>query len=157
MNLIFNCLLDSISKFYDIVISSGEECGSIVVSLRKKLKAKYITFLDEKGTTMALLVMTDTQKVTVTLSIKDSKGHPASVDGVPVWSSSDGAVCSVAPSDDGMSAEVSAVDMGVCQITAEADADLGAGVESIQGFLDVNISAGKATAVELTAGTPSEQ
>lgn len=79
----------------------------------------------------------------VILSITNSRGDPAAVDGVPVWASSDETVLSVTPADDGMSAVVSTVAPGTARITVQADADLGSGVSSITGVSeDVNVVLG---------------
>ncbi len=105
-----------------------------------------------------MLELTDTQQAPVALVITDKKGHPARVDGIPEWSTSDAAVATVEDvAADGMSATIKAADTGVCQITVTADADLGTGVKPITGFLDVTVNAGEAVIVELQAGTPVEQ
>jgi uncharacterized protein YjdB len=109
-----------------------------------------------------MLVLTDTQKATVTLEPKNSKGNPAPVDGVPQWSSSNPAVATVEPSTDGMTAVVKAVTVGSTQISAVVDADLDPGtgsenVREITGTLDVDVKASEAVTMGLTAGTPEEQ
>lgn len=83
----------------------------------------------------------------------DSFGNPARVDGVPVWGVSDESILDVGPSADGLSAIVSAVGtVGVAQVTVSADADLGDGVRELTGILDVEVLAGEAVALSITAG-----
>lgn len=102
--------------------------------------------------------MTDSQQVSLTISPVDRKGNPAPVDGIPAWASSNTEVVTVAPAPDGMSAVASAVGpLGTATVSVTADADLGAGVTEIAGSLDITITAGSASTVTITAGTPTEQ
>jgi hypothetical protein len=124
-------------------------------------KAATLTFfVNGKETTMENL--TATQQEQVTLKVTTKSGKPATLDGIPEWSSSDDSVATVTPAADGMSAVIKAVNDvgGVCQITASGDADLGAGVIPITGFLDVTVamgSGGQAAVFELIPGAPTEQ
>jgi hypothetical protein len=133
----------------------------ILADLASEEDASHFTFL-LKGKEITMLELTATQKADVNLKVTTAAGRPATLDGVPVWTSSDENVATVDPSGDGMSATVRAVnaDGGVCQITASGDADLGAGVVTITGFLDVTVApgaGGQAAVFELVAGPPSEQ
>lgn len=103
------------------------------------------------------MILTATQKVRATLTIVDSKGNPARVDGAPQWASSDPNVASVEPSADGLSADIVAGQTGTAQITVTADADLGTGVRNITAFGDIEVVGGEAAALRVTFGTPSEQ
>jgi hypothetical protein len=154
--MLFNSsLIDWFIDQIEVVISI--ETGLVVIGFRRRRKAKTITFLLE-GKEITMLTLTETQKATLTLAIKDAKGRPAKVDGVPVWNSSDVNVAIVTDiSTDGLSAVVKAAGPGICQVTATVDADLGTGVKEITGFLDVNVSGGEAVTVELTAGPVTEQ
>lgn len=69
-----------------------------------------------------------------TLTITDSRGNPATVDGVPVWATSDATVLTVTPAADGMSFDVNTVAPGTARLTVTADADLGSGVSTITGM-----------------------
>lgn len=104
---------------------------------------------------------TDQNFPNVVLTITDSKGRPAKVDGVPVWASSDETVLTVAAAADGMSAVVDTVAAGMARITVSADADLGAGVTEIIGVSeDVNVTIGPssvATTVALNLGAPVDK
>ena len=104
---------------------------------------------------MATLVLTDAQKVALSVTFLDAAGNPASVDGAPVWGSSDPTIVLVEAATDGLSAVATAVGpLGSAQVNVTADADLGAGVESITGLLDVNVVGDKAVTVAIAAGTP---
>lgn len=105
-----------------------------------------------------MLIITDSQQVDLAIKPVDKKGFPAQVDGVPVWATSDPTIATIEPSADGLSAVVKAATaLGSVQISVSADADLGAGVETITGLLDLEVAAGKAVSLAIIAGTPTEQ
>ena len=102
-----------------------------------------------------MITLTDLQKVSCSIKPVDAMGNPAQVDGVPEWSVSDSAMLTVVPSSDGLTAVVSTVGpIGTAQVTVTADADLGEGLVSISGVLDVTITGSQATSLSITAGTP---
>lgn len=129
--------------------------GNFTLEIGFIRKATTITFWYQ-GKEITMLTMTDTQMAEVSLIIKDKSGNPATVDGIPAWASTDPLVADAIVDPDGMKANVLAKSSGVCQITVSADADLGAGVKPIIGFLDVHIS-GTATVIELIPGSIQEQ
>ena len=103
-------------------------------------------------------IITDTQKVIVSVTFQDKKGNPATIDGLPEWSSSDPTIATVEPSEDGYSATVFAVGpIGHSQIAVSADARLGEEVNIITGLLELDVVGGEAVSANLTAGTPEEQ
>jgi hypothetical protein len=106
-------------------------------------------------------INTDQNFPNVTLSITDSRGRPARVDGVPVWASSDETVLVATPAADGMSAVVDTVAVGTARITISADADLGNGVQPITGVSeDVNVTQGPSTVaatMTLNLGAPADK
>ena len=106
-------------------------------------------------------ITTDQNFPSVSLSITNSHGDAAAVDGVPVWASSDETVLSVTPADDGMSALVDTVAPGVARISVTADADMGAGTKSITGVSeDVNVTEGPsfmASNFTFTFGPPADK
>lgn len=104
-----------------------------------------------------MLSLTATQQATVTLVVKDKKGNPAAVDGVPSWSSSDLNVAIIQPSPGGLDGLIVAVGKGSCRITVSADADTGPVVITITAFLDVTVSGGIPATMEIIVGTISEQ
>lgn len=104
------------------------------------------------------LVLTDVQKVQLSISPTSAAGNPAPVDGVPVWASSDETVLVVTASEDGMSAEaVTTGKLGKAQVNVSADADLGEGVKTITGVLDVEVKVSEAVSLTVSAGTPTDK
>lgn len=97
----------------------------------------------------------------VTLTIKDAKGRPAKVDGVPIWAVSDETVLRVTASADGMSADVDSVAPGVARVTVSVDTDLGTGVTNLTGISeDVTVTqdaSSVASALALDLGAPEDK
>ncbi len=102
------------------------------------------------------VILTDIQKVSASIQPLNAKGNPATVDGVPVWASSNEAAATVEASADGMSAVITATGLGTTQISVTADADLGAGTRSITGVADIEVRASEAVTVGIVLGTPEE-
>ncbi len=102
-----------------------------------------------------MLTLTDEQKCHLSIQPLTAAGNPAKVDGAPVWEASDPSILSLAVADDGLSADI-ATDgpLGTCQIKVTADADLGQGVRSITGVLDVEVIAAEAASLSVVARTP---
>lgn len=103
--------------------------------------------------------ITDHQLFNLTLAPKDAGGQPAKVDGVPAWNQSgDPNVVALTPSADGLSCEVRALGpTGIVTVTATADADLGEGVMTLEDTCDVQVIAGPASTLGLSAGETVEQ
>jgi hypothetical protein len=104
-------------------------------------------------------ITTDQYFQGVALTITDDRGRPAAVDGEPVWASSDETVLSVVVAAGGMSADILSVAPGTARVTVSADADLGAGVQTITGVTeDINVTNGSvASVMTLTLGTPVDK
>ena len=101
------------------------------------------------------LILTDEQKVSLSIDPRTAAGNPAKVDGVPVWSVSDSNVLTIVPSEDGKSAVVTTTgQLGASQVSVSADADLGEGVRTIAATLDVTVVAAEAATLAITSGTP---
>jgi len=110
-----------------------------------------------QGVSMKIILTTD-QKVTITLNPKTPGGHPATLDGVPAWSTSDPAVIAVQPAEDGKSCTVLAAgSTGLATLGASADADLGEGVDTITGQIDFEVVAAEASDLGFEAGQPELQ
>jgi len=104
------------------------------------------------------LILTDVQKVSLSIQPVSAAGNPAPVDGAPVWSSSAPDVVTVTAAPDGMSAvAVTTGKLGTAQISVSADADLGAGVTTITGTLDLEVQASQAVSLNVTAGAPENK
>jgi len=104
-----------------------------------------------------MLQLTDTQQVRISIAPVDKKGAPAEVQSV-AFSSSDSGVASVTqdPADEKAALVVAGLP-GTCQIQVTADADLGNGVTTITGTLDLTVVGGEAVALGINAGAPEEQ
>ena len=104
-------------------------------------------------------INTDQNFPSVTLAITNAAGNPATVDGAPVWASSNETVLTVLAAPDGMSAVVDTVAPGTARISVTADADLGSGVQTITGVSeDVDVTLGPssmASVMTLTLGAPA--
>lgn len=87
-------------------------------------------------------------------AITDVAGNPASVEGDPVWASTDDGLMTVeADVDEPMKARCTPANSAAGQtvnITATLDADLGEGVRQVIGVLTFAILGGLASFVELT-------
>lgn len=103
-------------------------------------------------------VTTDQWFPNVQLTITDDAGNAATVDGIPVWASSDETVIVATASADGMTATINTVAAGTARATVSADADMGAGTQTLVGFTEdivVTLAAGpQASVMTLNLGTP---
>jgi hypothetical protein len=98
-----------------------------------------------------MFTLPDDKTASATVAYVDAKGNPATVEGAPVWSSSDETLITVAAAPDGMSAVVSPVGpLGAAQVRITADANLGAGVSEIITLADVEVVGGQAVAGNVT-------
>lgn len=101
------------------------------------------------------LIITNEQKIKVTLTPKTIAGKDAAVDGKPVWTVQSGSG-TVEPSEDGLSAYLISSDtIGDTMVLVEADADLGEGVETISGQIQLHVEGAQAANLGLSAG-PAE-
>ena len=101
------------------------------------------------------LILTDEQKVQLTIQPVTAAGNPARVDGVPVWTVSDATVLTLEVAPDCLSAWATATGtLGASQVSVDADADLGEGVRDIVATLDVSVVAAEAVSLSISAGAP---
>jgi len=106
-----------------------------------------------EGTKMRL---TTEQQVSVTVVAKTAAGHDAKIDGDVVFASSNAAIATVTSTGPN-AATVVATGPGGVQITAEFDADLGAGTRSVLLSGVIEVVEAEADTGELTFGTPALQ
>lgn len=107
---------------------------------------------------MATLVLTDVQKVSLSVTPVSKAGNPAPVDGVPTWSTSDDTVLTLKVSEDGLSCEaVTTGVLGTAQVSVVTDADLGDGVIELTAVLDVEVKASAAVNLGLDVGVPTDR
>ncbi len=101
----------------------------------------------------------DGEKVTLAIDPRDVDGNPAAIDGAPAWTSSDTTLIVVTPNPaDAKQADAATVPgapLGTVTISVSVDADLGAGVTTLAGTLDIEKVAGDATVVNVVPGTPA--
>lgn len=99
--------------------------------------------------------MKDTEEVTATIELDDAKGFPTggSFDQPPVWSVDDDTICTLAPSADGLSCDISGGNPGNANVSV---AGVAGGVSYV-GSVAVPVSAGDATQVKVSLGTPVPQ
>jgi hypothetical protein len=107
-----------------------------------------------KGESPMSIILTDEQQCGLAVAFKTAAGNPATVDGVPSWTVADPAVLEIEAKPDGLSAIIVSKGLGVCQVSVTADADLGSGVTSITGVLDVEVKPAEAVSVGISAGEP---
>ena len=113
----------------------------------------------QEETLMATFALTDTQEVRAAISPLDPAKNPAQIDGVATWESSDPKVLTVTPVDKtGLVVTISTVgNLGSATVSVTADADLGDGVRSITETMDFEVSAGEASSLNPSIGTPTER
>lgn len=103
----------------------------------------------------AMITMVIGYKLPMHILPVDAAGNPARVDGVPTWALSDGVYGTLTVDVDGLGATfVPAGILGAVQIRVDADADLGEGVRTLTGLLDVQIEAGEAVSLSITTDPP---
>ena len=136
-----------------ILIVLVSKLNQIIELLKPSITSAIEFFVNNrKVETMNLKV---TQNLPVSIQIKDKFGNAAAVDGVPSWSSTDTSLCDIEAAQDGMSALVKPKGpLGSCGIQVSADADLGEGVKSILGELEVTFLPGDAETISVAAGEP---
>ena len=106
-----------------------------------------------------MLILKDTQKVSLAIAPVDARGNPAKVDGAPVWSvaGANPDILELPAAADGLSCVVlTKGPLGTAQVVVAADADLGAGTKAIQGVLDIEVQASEAVALGVNAAVPEE-
>jgi hypothetical protein len=94
----------------------------------------------------------DDKHVFVQIAYVDAKGNPAAIDGDVTWASSDQMICNVGVmAGDSTKADLlPGTNLGQAQITASADADLGAGTTTLLTTFDVTVVAGSAVSGTIT-------
>lgn len=101
------------------------------------------------------LVLKDSEKVDLAIQGLDAAGNPAPLEGVE-WAVSDSLLLDLVVAEGGLLATVSAVGpLGKAQVSVKADALIGEGIAELIGTLDVEIVAGQAVAIAISAGVPA--
>ena len=98
------------------------------------------------------------ERLPLTITARDRAGNIAPLDGVPVWSSSDLSLLTLAVAADGLSAFAIPVGpIGTCRVNVTADADLGDGVRELIGTALIDVMSAEAVTIAIVAGTPEPQ
>lgn len=115
-----------------------------------------------KGENMASTMQAGT-RATVSVEWKDSGGNTVKVDGPTKWVSSapETVQCTQATGNPQIANLFAPGPVGVAQVQATADADLGDGVKTVTATLDITVIEGEAIGGDITftpqAGTPGKQ
>lgn len=140
-----------------------EVLGALVRVTEQRLARRMMLWWRIGAGCLRVTVPGETAMVTLVVGYKlplsilpvDAAGNPARVDGVPGWTVSEAVYGALEVAADGLSATfVPAGVLGAVQIRVDADADLGGGVRTISGLLDVQVEAGEAVSLSITAGVP---
>lgn len=110
-------------------------------------------FLSGKPT---MLKLTDVQKVKLTIDPRTAAGNLALVDGAPAFAVSDPEIATISADATNPNAAwlITTGKLGNVQVQVTADADLGAGVTTLTGVLDVEVIASQAVTLGIAAGEP---
>jgi hypothetical protein len=151
--------MHEIAEFVDFLEDLFLQHRKRAVALRWTIRTgrTTITVTPAKGEHLMFL-LGDDQQVLATIQPRDAKGFPANIDGLPVWTSSDVAVATVETVDpSGMTALIKGIAPGSCQVNVTCDADLGAGVTTIGGVVDIQVEPGVAVTLGVVMGVPEQQ
>jgi hypothetical protein len=145
----------------DIVLSFGNPLQVCKVDPPPQILALLtITYdrfsISTKGDRIMYTLPVD-KMVKMQVAYVDAEGNPAAIDGPVAWSSSDETIVTVAPdtSDSTVVTVTPVGPIGQIQVTATADADLGAGVRNLVTVCDIQLVAGEAVAGTISpVGSP---
>lgn len=104
-----------------------------------------------------MTTLNNEQKVTLTVSPQTAHGKPASITGVPLWSSSDVNVLSLVVSADGLSATAVGGAAGQATVSVIANAGTEAAPVQINGSIDITVTSAPAATLVITASTVVDQ
>lgn len=167
-NMKLNVLRDSVSDLSDASSSVADKVvaltaasttvtetlgkiADVVIPVTTAAAIEFYTTINGVQTKVDKMNMKATQTLQLAIAIKDAQGNPALVDGAPVWSVTDQTLGAVIAAADGMSAVFTpAGPLGSCAVQVNADADLGAGVNTLVGELAIDIVAGEASTIAIS-------
>jgi len=141
----------TIEKKIDLISVPSKPVEGVADRIKFYIKLKDGT-MKELGGNMFLKI---TEALPLLIAVKDAQGNAAKVDGVPQWAVTDDALATLEVAADGFSALVKPKGpIGAFKVQVRADADLGEPVKEILGELDIDLVAGEAVKVEISAGQP---
>lgn len=124
------------------------------IGARFDWKVGPVTLKTRKVNMLSLKITTE-QQVVVHLNPVTPKGKPVGLDGIPTWTVVDG-LGTVTPAADGLSATLVSPDTaGVTNFLVSADADLGAGVDTITDTIQLTVTDPDASSLGLVADAPT--
>jgi hypothetical protein len=103
-----------------------------------------------------MIRLTDVQEVPLSLEALSAAGNPTTVQN-QVFASSDETVLVIVTEPDGTVLARTTGKLGSAQIQVTVDADLGEGVRELTGSETVEVVAGEAAVVRVTAGEPQQR
>lgn len=163
----FDIRLDQSDTKLASVISSLQHISVVVEENNALLKAivgrpavKLVFTIELEGQTLkgvTHMIITDSQQFSISVQPVDAKGNAAVVDGPATFESSSPDILSVEPTGDLTALVVAVGPLGSAQIAVTVDADLGEGVRSVSGTLDVEVKGGEAVSLNISTGPVEEQ
>ena len=145
-------------KIGKVIIKASECCVELIPKYKLDLTLSFSKTIKLKSNKMAVTLST-IEQVSGQVTPTNAKGGPAQVESGSVeYSTSDASIADVVedPNDETKFLIV-AKSVGVAQVNVSADADLGAGVETITAFVAVEVLPAGATGFGLSFGTPEIQ
>lgn len=137
-------LLTRIEFLLEKVVLEGIEAEEIIFYIIKNGQRERITMAQE---------ISASSQIDLSVEILNKKGRPARVDGLLNWKAlKGGELGELKVSSDGMKASfIPAGDEGDLEIEVEGDADLGAGVKSLKGSVQIKLLPLEASAIKVVA------
>jgi hypothetical protein len=100
-----------------------------------------------------MITLNDEQKVTLHAQPLTEAGNPAGIDGEIVWETTDPALLTLVPN--GFDCDVvTNGPLGIATVSASADSDLGEGVITITGEVDIEVIQAPAATIEIVNEPP---
>jgi len=128
----------------------------LLLLLKAQYQAKSIEFFTLKNgqkTKVVSMFLKVSEALPLAIEVKDIFGNIAKVDGAPSWALTDSALGTLEVAEGGMSAVLKPAGLvGVMKVQVSVDADLGEGVKTLLGELDVELLPGEAVSVSISAG-----
>jgi hypothetical protein len=128
----------------------------LLLLLKAQYQAKTIEFFTLKNgqkTKVENMFLKVSEALPLSIEVKDIFGNMAKVDGAPAWALTDSALGTLEVAEGGMSAVLKPAGLvGALKVQVSVDADLGEGVKTILGELEVQLLSGEAVSVVVSAG-----
>jgi hypothetical protein len=123
---------------------------------RRHRRLRIVFFADGRRTNKMKLKVS--QKIDLTIQVKDAKGNDAQLDGKPSWALTAPDLAQLNVSEDGFSATlIPNGPIGSFNVQVHGDGDLTDAVKDILGELPVDLVAADAVTISIAAGTPVDQ